>query len=116
MKTLHKKALSAAAVALLSGLACSSAFAADTPTDPEDAGSPIAANVTIVNDYRYRGITNQTLSQRSRVVLTTLMRAGSISATGTTLLAGLVMLPLMLDSVLQPQSKWTFMAALKKNL
>ena len=56
MKTLHKKAISAAAVALLSGLACSSAFAADTPTNPEDAGSPIAANVTIVNDYRYRGI------------------------------------------------------------
>jgi len=57
MKTLHKKAISAAAVALLSGLACSSAFAADTPTNPEDAGSPIAANVTIVNDYRYRGLT-----------------------------------------------------------
>ena len=56
MKTLHKRAISAAAVALLSGLACSSAFAADTPTDPEDAGSPIAANVTVVNDYRYRGI------------------------------------------------------------
>lgn len=57
MKTLHKKAISAAAVALLSSLACSSAFAADTPTNPEDAGSPIAANVTITNDYRYRGIT-----------------------------------------------------------
>jgi len=56
MKTLHKKALSAAAVALLSGMACSAAFAADTPTDPEDAGSPIAANVTVVSDYRYRGI------------------------------------------------------------
>ena len=56
MKTLHKRAISAAAVALLTGLACSSAFAADTPTDPEDAGNPIAANVTIVNDYRYRGI------------------------------------------------------------
>jgi uncharacterized protein (TIGR02001 family) len=57
MKTLHKKAISAAAVALLSSLACSSAFAADTPANPEDAGSPIAANVTIVNDYRYRGLT-----------------------------------------------------------
>lgn len=57
MKTLHKKAISAAAVALLSGLACSSAFAADTPTNPEDAGSPIAANITVVNDYRYRGMT-----------------------------------------------------------
>jgi uncharacterized protein (TIGR02001 family) len=56
MKTLHKRAISAAAVALLSGLACSSAFAADTPTDPEDAGSPIAANVTVTNNYIYRGI------------------------------------------------------------
>ena len=57
MKTLHKKAISAAAVALLSGLACSSAFAADTPTNPEDAGSPIAANVTVASSYIYRGIT-----------------------------------------------------------
>ena len=56
MKTLHKRAISVAAVALLTGLACSSTFAADTPANPEDAGSPIAANVSIVNDYRYRGI------------------------------------------------------------
>jgi len=58
MKTLRKKAISAAAVALLTGLASASAFAADTPTNPEDtsATSPIAANVTVVNDYRYRGI------------------------------------------------------------
>ena len=56
MKTIHKTAISAAAVALLTGLASSAVFAADTPTDPEDAGSPIAANVTVVNDYRYRGI------------------------------------------------------------
>ena len=56
MKTLHKTALSAAAVALLSGLACSTAFAADTPANPEDAGSPLSANVTVVSDYRYRGI------------------------------------------------------------
>jgi uncharacterized protein (TIGR02001 family) len=61
MKTLHKTAISAAAVALLSGLACSSAFAADTPTDPEDAGSPIAANVSVVSDYRYRGISQSGL-------------------------------------------------------
>jgi len=59
MKTLRKKAFSAAAVALLTGLASASAFAADTPTNPEDtsASSPIAANVTVVNNYIYRGIT-----------------------------------------------------------
>lgn len=56
MKTLHKTALSAAAAALLAGMVCSPAFAADTPQDSEAAGNPIAANVTVVNDYRYRGI------------------------------------------------------------
>lgn len=56
MKTIQKTAISAAAVALLAGFASSAAFAADTPTNPEDAGNPIAANVTITNDYRYRGI------------------------------------------------------------
>ncbi len=56
MKTLHKTAISIAASALLTGLASASAFAADTPENPEAAGSPIAANVTVVNDYRYRGI------------------------------------------------------------
>jgi uncharacterized protein (TIGR02001 family) len=56
MKTLQKTAISAAAVALLAGLASASAFAADTPEDSEAAGSPIAANVTLVSDYRYRGI------------------------------------------------------------
>ena len=58
MKKLHKTAISAAAVALLAGLASASAFAADTPENPEDAAapSPIAANVTVVSDYRYRGI------------------------------------------------------------
>ena len=54
MKSLHKTAISAAAVALLSGLATSAAFAADEPAAPE--ASPITANVTVVNDYRYRGI------------------------------------------------------------
>ena len=58
MKTLRKKAISAAAVTLLTGLASASVFAADTPANPEatSATSPIAANVTVVNDYRYRGI------------------------------------------------------------
>ena len=54
MKTLQKTAISAAAVALLTGLASSVAFAADEPAAPE--ASPITANVTLVNDYRYRGI------------------------------------------------------------
>lgn len=55
MKTLHKKAISAAAVALLSGLACSSAFAEEAAAEAPEV-SPITANVTVVNDYRYRGI------------------------------------------------------------
>ncbi|OYY54694.1 MAG: hypothetical protein B7Y05_21745 [Polynucleobacter sp. 24-46-87] len=53
MKTIQKTAIALAA----SGLFATAAFAADTPTNPEDAGSPISANVTVVNDYRYRGIT-----------------------------------------------------------
>ena len=52
MKTLHKTAISAVAAGLLSGLAHTPAFAADEPE-----ASPITANVTIVNDYRYRGLT-----------------------------------------------------------
>jgi len=55
MKTLHKTAISAAAVALLSGLACSSVFAAEEAAEAPEA-SPLTANVTVVNDYRYRGI------------------------------------------------------------
>jgi uncharacterized protein (TIGR02001 family) len=55
MKTLHKTAISAAAVALLSGLACSSVFAEEAAAEAPEA-SPITANVTVVNDYRYRGI------------------------------------------------------------
>ena len=51
MKTLHKKAISAVAAGLLSSLAYTPAFAADEPE-----ASPITANVTVVNDYRYRGI------------------------------------------------------------
>jgi uncharacterized protein (TIGR02001 family) len=54
MKALYKTAISAAAVALLSGVATTASFAADAPA-PEV--SPITANVTVVNDYRYRGLT-----------------------------------------------------------
>jgi hypothetical protein len=52
MKTLYKTAISAVAAGLLSGLAYTPAFAADEPE-----ASPITANVTVVNDYRYRGLT-----------------------------------------------------------
>jgi uncharacterized protein (TIGR02001 family) len=54
MKTLHKTAISAAAVALLSGLACTSAFAEEAAA-PEV--SPITANVTVASNYIYRGLT-----------------------------------------------------------
>ena len=53
MKALQKTAISAAAAALLAGLTSVAAFAEDAPA-PEV--SPITANVTVVNDYRYRGI------------------------------------------------------------
>ena len=54
MKTLQKTAISAAAVALLAGLS-TVAFAADEPAAEVEV-SPITANVSVVNDYRYRGI------------------------------------------------------------
>jgi len=53
MKALQKTAISVAAVALLTGLTTVAAFAEDAPA-PE--ASPITANVTVVNDYRYRGL------------------------------------------------------------
>ena len=56
MKYLHKKALSAVAVALLSGVAMQSAYAADEPAAAPEP-SPVTANVTVINDYRYRGLT-----------------------------------------------------------
>jgi uncharacterized protein (TIGR02001 family) len=51
MKTLQKTAFSAVAIGLLTGLGSVSAFAENAPE-----ASPITANVTVVNDYRYRGI------------------------------------------------------------
>ena len=50
MKTIQKTAIALAA----SGLFVSAAFAQTAPAAPEP--SPITANVTVVNDYRYRGI------------------------------------------------------------
>jgi uncharacterized protein (TIGR02001 family) len=54
MKTLQKTAISAAAVALLAGLS-TVAIAADAPAAEVEV-SPLTANITLVNDYRYRGI------------------------------------------------------------
>jgi len=56
MKSFQKTAISAVAVGLLTGLACASAFAEDAPAADAPEVSPITANVTVVNDYRYRGI------------------------------------------------------------
>jgi uncharacterized protein (TIGR02001 family) len=56
MKSLQKKAISAVAVGLLTGLACASASAEDAAAADAPEVSPITANVTVVNDYRYRGI------------------------------------------------------------
>ena len=55
MRNLNKTAISAAAVALLSGLACTSAFAEEAAEAPE--ASPITANVTVASNYIYRGLT-----------------------------------------------------------
>jgi len=57
MKSLQKKAISAVAVGLLTGLACASAFAEDAPAADAPEVSPITANVTVTNNYVYRGIT-----------------------------------------------------------
>jgi hypothetical protein len=54
MKALQKTAISAAAMALLSGVATTAAFAADAPA-PEV--SPVTANVTVASNYIYRGLT-----------------------------------------------------------
>jgi uncharacterized protein (TIGR02001 family) len=51
MKTIQKTAIALAA----SGLFVSAAYAQTAPAAPEP--SPITANVTVTNDYRYRGMT-----------------------------------------------------------
>jgi len=57
MKSLQKKAISAVAVGLLTGLACASAFAEDAPAADAPEVSPITANVTVASNYIYRGLT-----------------------------------------------------------
>jgi len=55
MKTIQKSAIALAA----SGLFATAAFAQTAPAAAPEApeASPITANVTVVNDYRYRGLT-----------------------------------------------------------
>ena len=53
MKTIQKTAIALAA----SGLFTSAAFAQSAPAAEAPEVSPITANVTVTNDYRYRGIT-----------------------------------------------------------
>jgi hypothetical protein len=53
MKTLQKSALALAASSLLA----TTAFAQTAPAAEAPEASPITANVTVVNDYRYRGMT-----------------------------------------------------------
>lgn len=52
MKTLQKSALALAASSLLA----TAAFAQTAPAAEAPEASPLTANVTVVNDYRYRGI------------------------------------------------------------
>jgi uncharacterized protein (TIGR02001 family) len=52
MKTLQKSAIALAA----SSLMATAAFAQTAPAAEAPEASPITANVTVVNDYRYRGI------------------------------------------------------------
>jgi uncharacterized protein (TIGR02001 family) len=59
MSTFRKTALTLATAGLLAGMAGSQlSFAADEPpaAAPAAEPSPLTANVTLVNDYRYRGI------------------------------------------------------------
>ena len=56
MKALQKTAISAAAVALLTGLSSISAFAEEAAAEAPEV-SPVTANVTVTNNYIYRGIT-----------------------------------------------------------
>jgi uncharacterized protein (TIGR02001 family) len=53
MRTLQKSAIALAASSLLA----TAAFAQTAPAADAPEASPITANVTVVNDYRYRGLT-----------------------------------------------------------
>jgi hypothetical protein len=58
MKTIQKTAIALAA----SGLFATAAFAQTAPAAPEaPEASPVTANVSVVSDYRYRGISQSNL-------------------------------------------------------
>jgi len=57
MSNFRKSILTVATATLLGGaMVGQHAYAEDTPTTPAAEPSPITANVTLTNDYRYRGI------------------------------------------------------------
>ncbi|SNX27794.1 conserved hypothetical protein [Polynucleobacter meluiroseus] len=56
MKSFQKSAISAVAVALLSGLVYTSAFAEEAAAEAPEV-SPVTANVTVASNYIYRGLT-----------------------------------------------------------
>jgi uncharacterized protein (TIGR02001 family) len=59
-KELHMKTIQKTAIALAaSGLFTTAAFAQTAPAAPE--ASPVTANVTVVSDYRYRGISQSNM-------------------------------------------------------
>ena len=57
MKTIQKTAIALAA----SGLFATAAFAQTAPAAEAPEASPITANVTVVSDYRYRGISQSNM-------------------------------------------------------
>jgi len=79
MNTFKKTTLALAISALAGGAMAQSAPA----PAPEPEKSPITANITVVNDYRYRGISQSNFQPAIRVDLIMLTRVVSISATGT---------------------------------
>ena len=85
MKALQKTAISAAAVALLTGLTSVAAFAEEAAA-PEV--SPITANVTVVNDYRYRGLTQSNFKPAIQGGFDYAHESGFYIVTGIAQLAG----------------------------
>ena len=57
MKTIHKTAIALAATGLFAG----AAFAQTAPAAEAPEVSPVSANVTVVSDYRYRGISQSNM-------------------------------------------------------
>ena len=108
MNTFKKTTLALAVFTLASG-----AIAQTAPAPaPAPTASPITANITITNDYRYRGISQSNFLPGFKADLITPMRAVFILVTGTHQLVGLV----TKIQVHLLQLKWIFMEVIKKNL